>query len=184
MNYKKSKYKLGTCICKNCGVEFEKPLTEIRRNEKIGRPNFCSRTCVGKNNVKNFGDRKNRYNISNHSNNKHDEYTKFRYHYRNILTRTKSVDVTIEDLKERWELQNGVCEFSGVQLTLSSYSKINKNPIYTASLDRIDSGKGYIKGNIRWVSRSINYMKNDMSDDMVWELCNLIKENVIKKGSK
>ena len=51
----------------------------------------------------------------------------------------------------------------------------------TASLDRIDNSKGYIKGNIRWVSRSINYMKNDMSDDMVNELIDLIVKN--KKGS-
>ena len=57
------------------------------------------------------------------------------------------------------------------------YSKIEKNPIYTASLDRIDSKKGYIKGNIRWVSRSINWMKNDITDEMVWELCKLISEN-------
>jgi hypothetical protein len=183
MRVKNKKYKMGKCICKNCNIDFEKPLTEIKRNEKLNRPNFCSRTCVGKNNVKNFGGRKNNYDISNHSNNRNDKYTKFRYHYRNILSRSKSVDVTIEDLKEKWELQKGICEFSGVQLTLSSYGKIIKNPIYTASLDRIDSAKGYIKGNIRWVSRSINYMKNDMTDEMVWELCYLIKENIIKKGS-
>jgi hypothetical protein len=183
MDKKKTKYKMGKCVCKNCGVEFEKPLTEIRRNEKLNRPNFCTRTCVGKNNAKNFGDRKNNYDISQHSNNRFDGYTKFRYHYRNIKKRYRDIDVTIDDLNEQWKKQNGICEFSGVKLILSSYTKINKNPIYTASLDRIDSSKGYIKGNIRWVSRSINYMKNDMSDDMVWELCNLIKENVIKKGS-
>ena len=33
---------------------IEKPLTEIRRNEKLNRPNFCTRTCVGKNNAKNY----------------------------------------------------------------------------------------------------------------------------------
>ncbi len=94
------------------------------------------------------------------------------------------MNVSIDDLKEIWDTQLGICEFSGVQLELSSYKNIIKNQIYTASLDRIDSSKGYIKGNIRWVSRSINYMKNDMTDEMVWELCDLIKENLIKKGSK
>lgn len=175
---------MGMCVCKNCGVEFEKPLTEIRRNEKLNRPNFCSRTCVGKNNIKNFTNIKNNYDISLHSSNRHDDLTKFRYHYRNILRRNKLVEITIQDLKEKWELQDGICEFSGVKLILSSYSKIHKNPIYTASLDRIDSDKGYIKGNIRWVSRAINYMKNNMTDDMVWELCDIIKENLIKKDSK
>ena len=84
-------------------------------------------------------------------------------------------------MKEQWEKQNGICEFSGINLILSSYKKIDKSLIYAASLDRIDSSKGYIKGNIRWVSRSINYMKNTMSDDMVNELIDLIVKN--KKGS-
>ena len=83
MDKKKTKYKMGKCICKNCGVEFEKPLTEIRRNEKLNRPNFCTRTCVGKNNVKNFGDK--RFDLTTLGYDRYnDEYTKFRYHFRNI----------------------------------------------------------------------------------------------------
>ena len=171
---------MGPTICKNCGVEFEKPLTEIRRNEKLNRPNFCSRTCVGKNNSKNFGDRKNNYDISQHSNNRIDGYTKFKYHYRNIMKRNQEVNVTIEDLKNQWDEQNGICTFSGVKLILSSYSKIEKNPIFSASIDRIDSSKGYIKGNVRWVSRTVNWMKNDTSDECVWEFINILIEN--KKG--
>ena len=167
----------------NCGIEFEKPLSEIKRNEKLNRPNFCTRTCVGKNNAKNFGDRRSNYDISQHSNNRFDGYTKFRYHYRNIKNRYKNIDVSIDDLKEQWEKQNGICEFSGVKLILSSNTKINKNPIYSASLDRIDSSIGYLKGNIRWVSRAMNWMKNTITDDMGWELCNLINEILIKKGS-
>lgn len=182
MEKKKNKYKLGTCICQNCGIEFEKPLTEIRRNSKLNRPNFCCRTCVGKHNVKNFGDKRSYYDISKHSGNRSDLYTKFKYHYRTVKKRYKECEITIEDLEDAWTKQNGICEFSGVKLVLSSYSKIEKNQIYSASLDRIDSSKGYVKGNIRWVSRSINYMKNTMPDEMVWELCKLIKENLIKKG--
>lgn len=173
---------MGLCKCQNCGIEFEKPQSEIKRNQKLNRPNFCSRKCVGKHNVKNFGDRKNNYDISKHSSNRIDEFTKFKYHYRSIKSRFKEVDITIQDLKEVWDKQQGVCEFSGVNLILSSYSKIEKNPIYSASLDRINSEIGYTKENIRWVSRAVNYMKNTMSDEMVWELCRLIKENLIKKG--
>lgn len=55
MEKRRTKYKMGKCICKHCGIEFEKPLTELRRNEKLNRPNFCTRTCVGKNNIKNLG---------------------------------------------------------------------------------------------------------------------------------
>lgn len=175
MNKRKQKYKKGTCTCKNCGVEFEKPLTEIRRNEKLNRPNFCSRTCVGKNNIKNLGNHLGDYKKLMGYTRTGDEFTKFRYHYRNLKRRNHDVSVTIEDLKIQWEIQNGICFFSGVKLELSSYTKINKNPIYAASLDRIDSSKGYTKDNIRWVSRAMNWMKNTMSDDMVYELMNIIK---------
>ena len=54
MSKNKSKRKMGECTCDNCGIKFEKPLSEINRNNKLGRQNFCSRTCVGKNNIKNF----------------------------------------------------------------------------------------------------------------------------------
>ena len=46
--------KTEICICHNCGIKFEKPSSEIKRNEKLNRPNFCSRICVGKNNSKNL----------------------------------------------------------------------------------------------------------------------------------
>jgi archaellum component FlaC len=167
----------GNCVCQHCGTQFEKPLSEIKRNEKLNRPNFCNRTCVGKHNVKNFGKNRSSYDISQHSNNRTDEYTKFKYHFRNIKKRNKEIDITIEDLKEQWDVQKGICVFTGVQLILSSYSKIKSDPIYAASLDRINNDKGYVKGNIRWVSRSINWMKNEMDDETLHKLINLLIEN-------
>ena len=173
--------KYGICICSECNKEFEKPKSEIARNYMLDRLNFCSRTCVGKHNVKNFGDKS--WVFDNTVKNKRygDKYTKFRYHYRNLLKRTKEVNITIDDLIEQWDKQNGICMFSGANLILSTYTKIEKNPIYCASLDRIDSKLGYIKGNIRWVSRAINWMKNEMDDSQVWELCHLISDNITKK---
>lgn len=172
---KKYGRKLGVCTCDNCGTEFEKPLSEIKRNEKLNRKNFCSRTCVGKNNVKNFPSER-VYDISIHSKWKIDEYTKFRYHYRNILKRDKLVEVTIDDLKEVWDEQNGFCPYLKIKLTLSSYSRIEKDPILSASLDRIDSTKGYVKGNIQWISRAMNYLKNNMSDENMIRVIELIKK--------
>lgn len=168
--------KKGKCICDNCGIEFEKPVSEIKRNEKLERKNFCSRTCVGKNNVKNFGELKNRYDISQHSDWKKDEYTKFRYHYRNILKRDKIVEITMDDLKMVWDEQKGKCPYLGIDLVLSSYSRIVIDPVLSASLDRIDSTKGYIKGNIQWISRAMNYMKNGMSNDDMIRVIDLIKK--------
>ena len=168
---------MGKSVCSNCGIEFEKANSEINRNKKLNRPNFCSRNCVGINNTKNLLNVKNRYDIKKHSNNRGDEYSKFKYHFRNIKKRNHIVELTIDDLRLQWESQNGVCPFSGIKLELSSYTKIKKNPIYSASLDRIDSKMGYIKGNIRWVSRAINWMKNDMDDNYVHELIDILIKN-------
>jgi hypothetical protein len=76
--------------------------------------------------------------------------------------------------------QNGICQFSGVKLILNGYTKIFKDSRYAASLDRIDSKKGYVRGNVRWVSRAINLMKNDMSDESLNEFLKLISENYKK----
>lgn len=48
---------------------------------------------------------------------------------------------------------------------MPTYGNIKKIS-YTqrASLDRIDSTKGYIKGNVQFVSTPINLMKQSMSD--------------------
>lgn len=173
--------KVGSCTCDNCGIIFEKPLSEITRNLKINRKNFCSRTCVGKNNFKNFGEKKNEYNISQHSGNRKDEFTKFKYHYRNINKRNKEVNVSIEDLKQVWESQNGICPYLGIKLQINSYGKIKKDPITSASLDRIDSSKGYINGNIQWISRAINHLKGDMPENELLKIFDLIFEK--RKGS-
>ena len=79
-----------------------------------------------------------------------------------------------QDLKQQWEKQKGKCIYSGIDLELSKHNKIVKNPITSASLDRIDSSKGYIKGNIQFVSRSINYMKGEMNHKETIHLCKLI----------
>jgi len=169
--------KLGICKCDNCGIEFQKPQSEINRNQKLSRKNFCSRTCVGKNNTKNLPKNIDGYKISTHSANKKDEYTPFRYHYRNIKKRDKDVTISLEDMRKVWERQNGICPFLNIELTLSGYSRIEKNPIYSASLDRIDFTKGYVIDNIQWISRSINLMKNTMTNDQVNEILGLIKNN-------
>jgi len=168
---------MGKCICSSCGIEFEKSNSELNRNKKLNRPNFCSRNCVGINNTKNLLNVKNRYDIQRHSNNRGGEYSKFKYHFRNIKKRNQIIDLTIEDLSNQWVLQNGICPFSGIKLELSSYTKIKKNPIYSASLDRIDNKLGYVKGNVRWVSRAINWMKNEMDDAYIHELISILIKN-------
>ncbi len=40
----------------------------------------------------------------------------------------------------------------------------------TPSLDRVDPRKGYVKGNVRVISRRANLLKNDATTDELWNL--------------
>lgn len=175
MSKNKSKRKMGECSCDNCGVVFEKPLSELNRNKNLGRMNFCTRSCVGKNNTKNFGQRLNNYNISKHSDNSRDKYTGLRALLRRIKNKYHDYDVDLDYLKEVWDVQN-ICVYTGVELQLPKWKGIN-DPLYTASIDRIESDKGYVKGNIQFISITSNHAKNSMTHEQMIKFCDLIITN-------
>ena len=67
--------------------------------------------------------------------------------------------------------QNFKCALSGEPIHLDP----NKNP--TASLDRIDSSKGYVRGNVQWVHKKVNIMKWDLSNAEFKDWCKKITFN-------
>lgn len=161
--------RLVTFICDNCGKEAQKPLSEYNRNIKLGRKNFCCRSCSATYRCNLYKDTPTeaqlqaQQNIKNYCQNHKDELTPFRYSFRNAKKRFKEFNLTLEDLKQIWEQQAGICPYTGLKLKLPTYTKC-KNIWYRASLDRIDSSKGYIVGNVQFVSTPINFMKSTMSD--------------------
>jgi hypothetical protein len=75
-----------------------------------------------------------------------------------------SFDLTVEHLEEIW---TGVCpilcEAIQVRAAKGSINKRNR-----ASLDRIDNSKGYVIGNVQWLSWQANTMKSNGSlEDMI-----------------
>lgn len=71
-------------------------------------------------------------------------------------------DLTPDYLYKLYIQQNKKCAITGIDIVLD-YSKSNGSYIEkTASLDRIDSSKGYITNNVQWVHKRINFMKGDM----------------------
>ena len=75
------------------------------------------------------------------------------------------------DKEYSYSLFKGKCNISGLDITLNR--DVSKQ---TASLDRIDSSKGYIPGNIQWVHKDVNLMKNKFSQDYFLKICNLIAQ--------
>jgi len=76
-------------------------------------------------------------------------------------------DVTPRYLWELYQQQKGKCAISGVDIVLVNKIKNNNVDwsVVTASLDRIDSSKGYQPGNVWWVHKRVNRLKNDFSMD-------------------
>lgn len=161
--------------CDYCKEIFSKPLTEFNRNKEKGRRNYCSRSCVGKDNISNIPKETK---VWDHlSGRKHDKYSNLRVFMRSSKSRmNKEVNITLDDLLNQWELQKGICVYSNIQL-IKPKAKGSNDPIITASLDRIDSSKGYIKGNIQFVSMAMNFMKGKMSHEQTLELINIIKNS-------
>lgn len=93
-------------------------------------------------------------------------------------SRQMDFDVTIEQLWELYQRQDGKCALSGIQLKLNEEKVPVRNKSYstyvTASVDRINSNDGYTINNIQWVHKRVNLMKNAMTDEQFIYLCNLV----------
>jgi len=89
----------------------------------------------------------------------------------NAMTRRIEFNIDSEYLHNLFLGQNGRCALSGIELKLPQCDKDNSA---TASLDRIDSTKGYVVGNCQWVHKDINRMKWHFQQEHFIELCKQI----------
>lgn len=75
-----------------------------------------------------------------------------------------------------WELylqQDGKCALSGESINFGEKG----SELGSASLDRIDSRKGYVVGNVQWLHRDVNIMKMDFSEEYFVALCSRVHYN-------
>ncbi len=82
--------------------------------------------------------------------------------------RNMDFDVSIEYIWDLFLKQNRKCALTGIDLKFPPKSK---DTDYTASLDRIDSSKGYIEGNVQWIHKNVNIMKNEFDQPYFLEIC-------------
>ncbi|MCK9435097.1 MAG: hypothetical protein M0R32_09840 [Candidatus Cloacimonetes bacterium] len=88
-------------------------------------------------------------------------------------TRGIEFDISIEYLWSLYEKQNGRCSLSGAELI----PPVSRHKIKTASLDRIDSNKGYIESNVRWIHKDLNLLRWDYPDEIFINFCRLVSSN-------
>lgn len=80
---------------------------------------------------------------------------------------------TPQYLLDLYNKQNGKCALSKINLPLNTLSYRDLN----LSLDRIDSNKGYIEGNVQWVDKRINMMKQSFTQDEFIKMCIEVAKN-------
>lgn len=86
-------------------------------------------------------------------------------------------EITIEEAWNVYEKQKGVCALSGFPIYLdASLGSLNKRGYQkgTASLDRIDSKRGYTADNIQWVHKDLNKLKSNWPEDYFLEMCKAV----------
>jgi hypothetical protein len=67
-------------------------------------------------------------------------------------------DLTEDHLESIW---TGVCPILEVPLDI----RASRSESYAPHIDRIDPSKGYVKGNVQWLSARANRLKNNMTRD-------------------
>jgi hypothetical protein len=78
-----------------------------------------------------------------------EEYAPFAKYYWHCKKRKQwEIDIDVQYLKQLWEQQSGICALTGIPMQKIGETT-NKNIM--ASLDRKDSSKGYVKGNVQFV---------------------------------
>lgn len=87
------------------------------------------------------------------------------------MRKTVKVFISIQHIKDVWKKQEGRCAYTKLPLTSEAHQ------LNTVSLDRIDSSKDYVEGNIQLVCVPINRMKLDYSEEQFINLCSLVTQN-------
>ena len=86
-------------------------------------------------------------------------------------------NLTLEDLIHEYEAQDGRCRYTGkvLDFTLKNIRKGMPHRDFP-SLDRKIPSRGYVLGNVDWVTYGVNRMKNDFSEEEFISFCHLVSK--------
>jgi hypothetical protein len=92
------------------------------------------------------------------------------------LKRGLSFNITIDYAWLLFLEQGGKCALTGLPLTFSTQRQRWRGFPQTASLDRIDSSRGYEPDNVWWVHKDVNMMKKEYSLERFIEICHCVSQ--------
>lgn len=151
---------------KKAGRIFEKKcsgcdniIVVTKKDLELNNKKFCSKICLNENKCKS------------------DYYIYLCEVKKRAKKKKIDFDLSEEFIKELLEIkQNNKCSVTNCDIKIKKRN-VNSLLYETASLDRIDSSKGYLKDNVQWVMLGINYMKLDFSIDELHKTLDLIQKN-------
>lgn len=162
-----------TLTCEQCGKLFTRNKSEHARNQRHGRRVFCGRSCVISHN--------NRYNRPPETREAPVKgrpriKSRFEYFLRVIRRRKRDCTLTRVELRHQWEKQDGVCPLTGWKMALPKNVSGFENAWdpQNASVDRIDSSKGYHADNIRFICLGANIARSTWSDEQLVKLATAV----------
>jgi len=175
--------KLLIIACPECAYEYKIRKTDYKRERECRRCRFVNQNRASFGKHRGVGD-----------------LTRSFYGYFRNNARRKKVEFTVS-IEYLWELavkQEMKCALSGLEIEFPVTTDLNGMPMYSlkegdseyvrskvtygmgltaaASLDRIDSSKGYIEGNVQWTNKYINVMKNGFSQEEFIYYCHRVAE--------
>lgn len=146
--------KSARAICKELGIKSK--TTIYRLLKKYNIEPHKDRTGVPQPNAKKYGEL-------------HQSYL---YLLKSRATR-RNLDFNLNG-EYLWQLfinQNRKCALSGMDIKMPKTWGAKTKTDMTASIDRIDCSKGYIKGNVQWVHKTVNYMRMDLEISEFIQIC-------------
>ena len=81
----------------------------------------------------------------------------------------RKIKISIKEAYELFLKQGKKCALTGLDIHFGGYRKET-----TASLDRINNDMDYVIGNVQWVHKDVNIMKNIFPQDYFIGICRLI----------
>lgn len=139
----------------SCGQTVLLPCESLKRSKRGRSRKCCGRACsaLDKNIVSA----------------KRMQQTKARIKRAQKQGRDLQFTISKRELSALWDAQNGRCALTDVELVM-----VRKRNPGTASLDRIDSDGHYEIGNVRWVHKQVNVMRQTLTDQEFVKWCRLV----------
>jgi hypothetical protein len=98
--------------------------------------------------------------------------------------RKKEINISRQYAEQIFISQNGRCAITNLPINFPETTREKDRNSGNASLDRINSEIGYVEGNIQWVHKVINKMKQNLPQEEFIKFCKLITKHQEEKHGK